>query len=37
MVTTGVDHSVLDRSLMVLENKHAQTEDKVAACSELSG
>lgn len=37
MVTTGVDHSVLDRSLMVLENEHAQTEDKVAACSELYG
>jgi hypothetical protein len=37
MVTTGVDHSVLDRSLMVLENEHSHTEDKAAACSELHG
>jgi hypothetical protein len=37
MVTTGEDHSVLDRSLMILENEHAQTEDKVAACTELEG
>lgn len=37
MVTTGVDHSMLDRSLMILDNEHAQTEDKVAACTELEG
>jgi hypothetical protein len=37
MVTTGVDHSVLDRNFMILENEHARTEDKVAACTELEG
>jgi hypothetical protein len=37
MVTTGVEHSVLDQSFMILENEHAQIEDKVAACTELEG
>ncbi|XP_069683909.1 serine-rich adhesin for platelets-like [Periplaneta americana] len=37
MVTTGVDHSGFDRSLMILENEHARAEDKIQACMELEG
>ncbi|KAJ9590431.1 hypothetical protein L9F63_016518, partial [Diploptera punctata] len=37
MVTTGMDHSVFERSLIILENEHARTEDKIVACVELEG
>jgi hypothetical protein len=35
MFMAGVDHSVFDQSLAILENGDAEAEDKVAACTEL--
>lgn len=37
MFVAGMNHSVFDRSLAILENGDAEAEDKVAACMELEG